>query len=508
MKRFKGFGARRSFEKGEEVVRSAVSKITSPQCLPGLYSPAREASRRRSVDGSRFKEAVELQAVSTSADGDSASSRYVGRRRSVDDSHFRESEDLQAVRKEIWKACPQRLGSQSVVPATSSSDSFSSASDVQSSSRPSDASAVSFSDAIQQQLHPHADDGRINCRVTVVGFDAHARVAGVNATVSWTFRNVLRRGDVLVLVGVMDYIRGPLGYKIQVDDQTWLGANKKALQNEIRVRNVAWQGLPGLKKLSEDAGVKLVVDVKAAARAEVAIVQEAVALGAVHVVLDKSLHNRRRRYYLERLSCDVSRMRRSGGVDSIRSLASIASDREKARMITSPTSVLIPQRPPRGTIAPPSLPPDGTSELRLHEGIHNSSFNASLADLVKLAEEKSAIASSSSSNPVIDDADELFTIDHFMSRRVSMLLEPEPDLMDHSRDQLAMDYEGYESDDLFSLAGDGASRRPSIAVFCPPDLQPQSARSSIASAVALPSHDFSRSNLDAGPRLDKRLLPT
>jgi hypothetical protein len=334
MKRFKGFGGWRGFEKGS-YVKSAASKITSPQCLPGLYSPARESSRRRSVDDSRFvKEVAELEA----AVAEMAPVRYVARRRSVDDSRFRESEDLHAVRREIW-----RVGG--VVPGgVSSSESFSS--DALSSSRPSDASV----EAVQHQLR--------GVRATVVGFDANAREVGVSATVAWTFRSVLRRGDVLVLVGVMDYVRGPLGYKVQVGDQTWLGANKQDVHDEVRLRSLAWQGLPGLRKRCEDAGVRLVVDVKAAARAEVVIVQEAVAVGAAHVVLDRSLHNRRRRYYLERLSCDVTRMRRSGGVDSIRSFASIASDREKARM-PSPTSVLsghrvIPLRPPRVTATPAS----------------------------------------------------------------------------------------------------------------------------------------------------------
>lgn len=176
-------------------------------------------------------------------------------------------------------------------------------------------------------------------RATVVGFDANAWEVGVSATMTWAFWSVLCGGDVLVLLGVMDYVRGPLGYKVQVGDQTWLGANKQDVHDEVRLQSLAWQGLPGLRKPCEDTRVWLVVDVKTAVHAEVVIVQEAVAVGTAHVVLDQSLHDHRRRYYLERLSCDVTRMRRSGGVDSIRSFASIASDQEKALM-PSPTSVL------------------------------------------------------------------------------------------------------------------------------------------------------------------------
>lgn len=82
-------------------------------------------------------------------------------------------------------------------------------------------------EAVQHQLR--------GVRATVVGFDANAREVGVSATEAWAFRSVLRRGDVLVLVRVMDYVRGPLGYKVQVGDQTWLGANKQDVHNEVHL---------------------------------------------------------------------------------------------------------------------------------------------------------------------------------------------------------------------------------------------------------------------------------
>lgn len=428
--------ARRSFEfKAATDPESKTSVAsTSPQCFPQFYSPARDSHRRRSVDG-RVGDAAtttrELAAMRRrSVDGrvsdmeeaarDAATTArelVAMRRRSVDDSRPGESLDLQAVRQQ-WK-------SNSPSATMSSSDSFSSSSDAHSpSSRPSDASSAvsctSSRDPIGDTSGSHA--------VVVVGFDANAKEGSVAATIWWALSNVITKGGTLVLVGVMGTVRGPLGYKVQVNDQTWLGANKKLLDAEIKAKNLAWS-MGQFQKRCGDAGVALVVDVKAAPRADVAIVQEATARGAAHVVLDKSLGNRRRRYYAERLACAVTRMRRSGGVDPIRDTA---------------WDTILPSSSPTSVLAGPRRPPPAPSEARQSFSSSNLRRHSTI------------------------DEEELFCIDHnFLTRRVEMLLEPEIVLADHRRhDQLIVSMDdGYESDDLFSLAGDGASRRPSVVVF-------------------------------------------
>ena len=63
--------------------------------------------------------------------------------------------------------------------------------------------------------------------------------------------------------------------------------------------------------------------------------QDAIAFGAVQVVLDKSLktHVRQRKFYVERLSCEVTRMRRSGGEDIIRLNSVIPTSAASAPMV-------------------------------------------------------------------------------------------------------------------------------------------------------------------------------
>lgn len=429
MKRLKGLGARRSsFEipkRTDDVQTPEVKRSSRIGSAPGLSSPRDFATgvgdrRRSGVDEHRGSGAM-------------------GEER-------REREEKLLVEYQQVLSVPGDLKS-SVRGMVSRRSSFSSCSDFQSSSssRPSDASsmhslAISSSEVIFRQ-------GRSveQRRAVLVAFDVNARGALVGA-VTWTFRSVLRNGDELVLIGVMDFIRGPLGYKCQVNDQTWLGANQKQLRDEIALKKLAWSSTPGLKALCEERGVKLVVDVKPAQRPEVAVVQEAAAVSAVHVVLDKSLNinNRRRKYILERLNCDVTRVRRSGGVEVLRSTTAKEAP-------ASPTSVIPPSefRNRAPSDAAPALLP--SASLRR------------------------------------DDEEELFTIDHWR-HGARMFVD-----------------EGYESDDLFSLCGDGGWRTSSFAAVLDqrPGAETQSARNSMAAA-----HDYdpARPSVDSGSRLDKQLL--
>lgn len=159
---------------------------------------------------------------------------------------------------------------------------------------------------------------RENQNVVTLAFDASVREIS-HAGIIWAMEHTLKRGDVLTIVSVLSSIRGPFGIPIKVGDQKWLTANQKLVEEEIRCKINMWKEFPGLQYRCEEGGLQLVVIVKAAHRPEVAIVKEAIKQGAAHVVLDKSLKNRRREFYLQNLTCCVTRMRRSGGVQVIRS---------------------------------------------------------------------------------------------------------------------------------------------------------------------------------------------
>lgn len=312
--------------------------------------------------------------------------------------------------------------------------------------------------------------------IFVVGFDANARDALVPA-ITWVLQTIVKKGDFLVLIGVMDFFRGPLGYRVQVNDKTWLGTNKKFVRDDISLKQSAWSSLPRLKELCEEREVKFVVNVRATARPEVAIVQEAVAWNAAHVVLDKSLNHRRRSYYLKHLSCNVTRMLRKGGVDIISS---------KSASHSSPTSV-IPSRPF-------SIRQNSDSAESLDPQQSGNSSTSTLSRNVVLVENNNSSSFTSrnnSNNPRSNEDDELFTIDHMPSQHS---VNEESEAHHYRAERPSVYSTGYESEDLFSLSDD-ASPRNSFDFASDPRFA-----HNWAIAGFLPS----RSSLDSGPPLDKR----
>ncbi|KAG0555464.1 hypothetical protein KC19_12G171000 [Ceratodon purpureus] len=173
----------------------------------------------------------------------------------------------------------------------------------------------------------------------LLAFDASVKEAYAHTAIVWAMENALKRGDTLAIVAVCASVRGPLGYRSKIGDEKWQSANRALVEHEIRQKLELWDAFPGLQNRCDEGGVKLVVAVKAAQRPEVVIVREAVNLNATLVILDKSLKNRRREFYVENLSCGVTRMRQSGGVEIVRAAKLVENH---YRPSSSPTSVLTP----------------------------------------------------------------------------------------------------------------------------------------------------------------------
>ncbi|XP_024387445.1 uncharacterized protein [Physcomitrium patens] len=138
--------------------------------------------------------------------------------------------------------------------------------------------------------------------------------------VYWAMGNVVRRGDNLKILGIITHVSNPMGFKTRVDKNSWIGSNGVMLQHEVETKRDALESIPHVKEWCEKAGVKLDVDVKAGYQIKIIVVEEAKAIGAYHVVLDKNMKSDRK-YFVENLTCFVSRARNSGGIDTIRSFS-------------------------------------------------------------------------------------------------------------------------------------------------------------------------------------------
>ncbi|KAG0611650.1 hypothetical protein M758_7G155300 [Ceratodon purpureus] len=141
-----------------------------------------------------------------------------------------------------------------------------------------------------------------------------------NAPLQWALESVVRKGDILRVIGLLTHVLNPLGYKCRLDQNSWTGANRKILEAELANKRYMLHNIKDLHAWCEAAEVKLAIEVRAGPQVHKIVVDEAKSSGAYHVVLDKTM-KKEKKYYIDNLTCFVTRMRASGGVDSIRSFA-------------------------------------------------------------------------------------------------------------------------------------------------------------------------------------------
>jgi hypothetical protein len=180
------------------------------------------------------------------------------------------------------------------------------------------------------------------------------------SALQWALGHVVRKGDTLRVIGIISHILNPLGYKCRVDDNSWTGANRKILENELAHKRFLLQNIQDFDVLCQKAGVESVIEVRAAVHPRIVAVDEARTYGAYHVVLDRTM-KKDRKYFVDNLTCFVTRVRNSGGVDSIRSFAI-----SKELPPTQPS--YLPPKPP------PSEIPSMDSSLR-GSSLSSTSFN-------------------------------------------------------------------------------------------------------------------------------------
>jgi hypothetical protein len=78
-----------------------------------------------------------------------------------------------------------------------------------------------------------------------------------------------------------------VGYKCRLDENSWLGANRRILENELAIKRHMLCNIEDLGRCCESVGVQLVVEVKPGLHPKMIVVEEAKKHGAYHVILDK-----------------------------------------------------------------------------------------------------------------------------------------------------------------------------------------------------------------------------
>lgn len=82
-------------------------------------------------------------------------------------------------------------------------------------------------------------------------------------------------------------VSGAVGYKCRLDENSWLGANRKILENELIMKQHMLANIEDLDRCCEKAGVQVTVEVKAGLHPKMIVVEEAKKHGAYHVILDR-----------------------------------------------------------------------------------------------------------------------------------------------------------------------------------------------------------------------------
>ncbi|XP_050236927.1 serine/threonine-protein kinase CDG1-like [Mercurialis annua] len=149
-----------------------------------------------------------------------------------------------------------------------------------------------------------------------------------SSALMWVFQGLsLKPGDILIFLAVLHQVNNPcksrnfkLGFKSKVDSNSMLGTNEK-----IVVREAAWKKeeymknseLQQISKLYELHKVEFKVEVATGHSPKVIAVKAAEDFRATWVILDRKL-KKDRKYFLARLSCGISRMKRNDKIEQFR----------------------------------------------------------------------------------------------------------------------------------------------------------------------------------------------
>ncbi|CAK7346869.1 unnamed protein product [Dovyalis caffra] len=118
--------------------------------------------------------------------------------------------------------------------------------------------------------------------------------------------DILRGGDTLVVLGVLHRVLHPLGYQLKARPDSFTGASKKHIEEEITKKVDAYVNmLLRSAEVCEDEGVSIEVKITAGTPTKQVVLQEVVSFSATWVVLDRHLR-KDLRFYLKQIPCKVA----------------------------------------------------------------------------------------------------------------------------------------------------------------------------------------------------------
>ncbi|KAG6792609.1 hypothetical protein POTOM_001761 [Populus tomentosa] len=154
-------------------------------------------------------------------------------------------------------------------------------------------------------------------RVLVIQ-DASGEVS--SSAIKWALHGLsLKPGDMLTLLGVLHLVNIPLGYRSRIDSSMF-GVNQNIVDMEVAGKKIEYENHGELKELSrlyETHKVELKIEVATGPSPKEVGLKIAQDLKATWIILDRTM-KKDRKYFLQKLSCGISRMKRNNSIEQLR----------------------------------------------------------------------------------------------------------------------------------------------------------------------------------------------
>ncbi|KAJ1432109.1 hypothetical protein SESBI_06744 [Sesbania bispinosa] len=130
----------------------------------------------------------------------------------------------------------------------------------------------------------------------------------------------LKEGDMITLVAVLHQVITPLGYKISVDSRLTFGADQKIIDAQVARKKEEYlknEELAQIYKMYKSMKVGFNIEIAMGSSPKAVALKSATKLKATWVILDRKMKNDEE-YFLQKLSCGISRIRRYNKIVRLR----------------------------------------------------------------------------------------------------------------------------------------------------------------------------------------------
>ncbi|XP_061998698.1 probable receptor-like protein kinase At5g18500 isoform X2 [Rosa rugosa] len=144
-------------------------------------------------------------------------------------------------------------------------------------------------------------------------------------------------GDELTLLAVLHQVNNPMGYRNKMDSSSFFGTNQKVIQEEIERKTEEYRNkveITMISQICECAEIKFHMEVLAGPSPKMVAADAAKGLGATWVILDRQM-KKDKQFFMENLTCGISRMKRNNSVEQLRGPKPIENSKPAAERRTT-----------------------------------------------------------------------------------------------------------------------------------------------------------------------------